>query len=55
MFGRKKEKNGTSFLIPGGLLVGLGIGFIYNNIPAGTLIGLGAGFILFAIIKLAKK
>lgn len=52
----KKSKSGMAGLfIPGGLLVGMGVGFLVNNIPAGMFIGLGAGFILFAIVALMKK
>ena len=52
---KKKEKDYEGAFIPGGLLVGIGLGFIYGNIPAGTLIGLGAGFIAMAIIKAGHK
>jgi hypothetical protein len=55
----KKEKDKkddvTGLFIPGGLLVGIGLGFVYGNVPAGTLIGLGAGFIVMAIIKIMSK
>lgn len=49
-----RRKNGALF-IPAGLLIGIGAGFLVNNVPAGTLIGLGAGFLVFAIIAVAKK
>jgi len=49
----KKDRKGSGALfIPAGLLLGFGIGFLYNNIPAGMFIGLGAGFALFAIIAI---
>jgi hypothetical protein len=52
----KKDKNYYGGLfIPGGLLVGMGIGFLVNNIAAGLFIGLGAGFILFGIVALSIK
>lgn len=52
----KKEKDkGEGAIVVGGLLLGIGLGFVYGNVPAGTLIGLGAGFILFAIVKLMRK
>jgi len=51
---RKVKGNPEGIFIPAGLLIGIGLGFVYNNIPAGTLIGIGAGFLLMAVIKLAK-
>ena len=48
-----KEK--SDLLIPGGLLIGIGIGMIYNQVAAGTLIGLGAGFIAAFVFKAVKK
>ncbi len=48
------KKNDTSgVLIPAGLLIGIGIGFLTGQIPAWTLIGLGAGFL--AMFLLRKK
>lgn len=51
----KRKEDAAGIFVPAGLLVGIGIGFIYNNIPAGTLIGLGAGFLAMAIVKLMKR
>ena len=48
------QKPGALF-IPAGVLVGLGVGFLVNNVSAGLFIGLGAGFVLFAISLLIKK
>ncbi len=50
---KKKEIGGL--FIPAGLLIGIGVGFLVNNIPAATLIGLGAGFLLFALVALLLK
>lgn len=47
----QKDVNGV--LIPGGLLLGIGLGFLFGNIPAWTLIGLGGGFI--AMYLTSKK
>jgi hypothetical protein len=44
----------AALFIPGGLLVGMGVGFL-TNLVAGMFIGLGAGFIIFALIKLMCK
>jgi hypothetical protein len=42
---KKKEQDANGVLIPAGLLIGIGVGFLLGNIPAWTLIGLGAGFL----------
>lgn len=51
--GRRDGAEGI--FIPAGLLIGIGMGFAYNNVAAGTLIGLGAGFLVMAVIRLMKK
>lgn len=52
----KKDYKGIGGLfIPGGLLVGMGVGFLVNNLPAGMFIGLGAGFVLFALTVIFVK
>ena len=51
----EKRMNAEGALIPAGLLVGIGIGFLINNIPAGTLIGLGSGFLLFAVFSMLRR
>ena len=35
----------------GFMFLGIGIGFLIENIPAGTLIGMGVGFILQKFFK----
>lgn len=40
--------------IPGGLLIGIGVGFLTGNIPAYTLIGLGVGFLIAMILGRKK-
>ena len=44
-------KDISGMLIPGGLLVGIGIGMLYNQVAAGTLIGLGVGFVATYLAK----
>lgn len=48
---KKSEKNNDMgvLFIPGGCLLGLGIGLVMNNPGAGVLIGLGSGFVLWAL------
>lgn len=46
----KKDRSGAGALfIPGGLFLGFGIGFLFNNLVPWVFLGLGAGFIAFAI------
>lgn len=42
----------SGVLVPGGLLLGMGVGFLVNNLLAGLFIGLGGGLITMAIIEL---
>ncbi|WP_179107133.1 hypothetical protein [Sediminibacillus massiliensis] len=44
----------SSFIIPGGLFIGLGIGMALDNPGVGIFIGLGAGFILTFIYSLME-
>ena len=41
----KKRKGVTGLAIPAGLLIGMGVGALVDNVAAGVLIGLGAGFL----------
>ena len=52
---KQKDKDYGGLFIPGGLILGMGVGFLVNNVSAGMFIGLGMGFILFAISGLVKK
>lgn len=49
-----KKKAGGLF-IPAGLFVGMGLGFLWNDLVAGMFLGLGAGFFFFAMSMLDKK
>ncbi len=49
-----EDKYGALF-VPAGVLTGVGVGFLINNIAAGTMIGLGVGFVIFATITVVKK
>ena len=48
----KKQWGITGVAIPGGLLIGLGIGFLIGNVPAGLFLGLGGGFLVMMIAML---
>lgn len=52
---KDKKRDGGSLFIPGGLLLGVGIGLAFGNAGAGTLIGLGAGFIVWGILRVIRK
>jgi hypothetical protein len=52
---KNKQKYPEAAFVPAGVLIGIGYGFLTNNIPAWALIGLGAGFAIMAIIRLLKK
>ena len=49
---QKKQWGIAGVAIPGGLLIGMGIGFLIENVPAGLFIGLGGGFIIMLIVML---
>ena len=48
----KKQWGIAGVAIPGGLFIGMGIGFLIGNLVAGLFIGLGGGFIVMMIIML---
>ena len=41
--------------IPAGLFLGIGFGFIFNNMVAGLFLGLGLGFFCYAVTMIFKK
>ena len=47
----KKGKGVTGLAIPAGLLIGMGVGFLVDNVTAGVLIGLGCGFLGMIILR----
>jgi len=47
----KKRTGVTGLAIPAGLLIGIGVGLLVDNIPAGVLIGLGCGFLGMIILR----
>ncbi|MBT7902581.1 hypothetical protein HN587_01875 [Candidatus Woesearchaeota archaeon] len=48
-------KYSSGMLIPAGLLIGIGVGFLTNQVAAGTLIGLGIGFAVSYFMANKKK
>ena len=45
----KKQWGITGVAIPAGVLIGIGIGFLIDNIAAGLFLGLGGGFLVMLI------
>ncbi|MFC1910402.1 hypothetical protein ACFLXC_03810 [Chloroflexota bacterium] len=45
----KKHWSITGGAIPAGVLIGLGVGFLINNIAADLFLGLGGGFLVMMI------
>ncbi len=47
----KKDTGVTGLAIPAGLFIGLGVGFLVDNIPAGIFLGLGCGFLIMLVVR----
>ena len=47
----KKHKGVSGVAIPAGLFIGLGVGFLVDNITAGIFLGLGGGFLIMMIVR----
>ncbi|MDD2444836.1 MAG: hypothetical protein PHX15_02840 [Candidatus Nanoarchaeia archaeon] len=52
---QKKDDDPEALFIPAGLFIGLGLGFLFENLIAGLFIGLGLGFLIFAFISVIKN
>lgn len=52
MTSEKRSRKGVSGIaIPAGVLIGLGVGFLIDNIVAGLFLGLGGGFLVMMIVR----
>ena len=47
----RKQKGVSGVAVPAGLLIGIGVGLLVDNIAAGVLIGLGGGFVGMIILR----
>jgi hypothetical protein len=47
-----KKYDSAGLMIGGGVLIGLGVGFLINNIVAGLFIGIGCGLVGGALISM---
>jgi hypothetical protein len=45
----KKQWGITGVAIPAGVLTGMGVGFLIDNVPAGLFLGLGGGFLVMFV------
>lgn len=52
---KTKQKEKGSLFIPAGLFLGMGLGFLYDQLMVGLFLGLGVGFLLYAITQLLNK
>jgi hypothetical protein len=44
----------AGLLVPAGLFVGMGIGWVFDHLVQGLFIGLGAGLLAMALVRLTK-
>jgi uncharacterized membrane protein HdeD (DUF308 family) len=51
--GEKHQPYG--FIIPAGILIGLGVGMLVDHMASGFLVGLGLGFLGSGLLPLVKK
>ncbi|MFT4260846.1 MAG: hypothetical protein ACMXX9_00245 [Candidatus Woesearchaeota archaeon] len=52
---KKKRDDSAALFIPAGVLLGMGFGFLFDNLVAGLFIGLGIGFFAFALLLTIKN
>lgn len=50
-----KKENTFGVFVPAGLFIGMGIGFLLNQIVPWLFLGLGFGFLVMAIARMMKK
>jgi len=48
---QKERKGVTGLAIPAGLFIGMGVGFLVDDITAGIFLGLGGGFLVMLIVR----
>lgn len=49
--GSKNRRGVSGLAIPAGIFIGLGVGFLVDNLVAGVLLGLGGGFLVMLIMR----
>jgi hypothetical protein len=51
---QKKDRGMSGIAIPAGLFIGMGVGFLIDELVAGLFIGLGAGFLMMLIVRAVR-
>lgn len=49
---KKRDEDHSGLFVPAGIFIGMGFGFLYNQLVAGLFLGLGVGFVLMALSRL---
>ncbi|UCC16315.1 MAG: hypothetical protein JSU58_08070 [Dehalococcoidales bacterium] len=52
---KNKQWGIAGIAIPGGLLLGMGVGFFVDNVPGGLFIGLGGGFLIALLVMVVMQ
>lgn len=50
-----KQHQPYGFIIPAGILIGLGVGMLVDHVGSGFLVGLGLGFLGSGLLPLVRK
>lgn len=50
----KSTFKSTGFLIPGCMFIGMGAGFLMDDVKIGLFLGMGVGFLLAGILSVKK-
>ena len=53
--GKNKQWGIAGIAIPGGLLLGMGIGFFVDNITGGMFVGLSGGFLVMMVTMVVMQ
>lgn len=48
-------KKSSGLFIGGGMMIGMGLGFLFNDMKAFMFLGIGAGLVAAAVISIMKK
>ncbi|MCR4328392.1 MAG: hypothetical protein NUV53_02630 [Patescibacteria group bacterium] len=49
------KRRPSGLFVPSGVLLGIGFGFLFNELLAGLFIGLGLGFLAFALSMIMTR
>lgn len=52
---QNNKDNPGALFVPAGIIGGMGVGFLIDNVAAGMFIGLGLGFVAFAVTSIVYK